>query len=1122
MSIRKKLVISAALITLAVAAVVLAINIVLFSGFVDASTVARVDAATKVAVSKLEALKREAWALAAGIAANPDVYRAIADNDSGWLMTLARSLLVETGMDYCTVTDSEGRAIIGGPLKLNGVSAALRGGAVTAIDEGGARTLSVHADIPVTDESGAVAGVVSVGFRLDKPQFVDSVKEMMGCEVNIILNGERIATTVTDENGVRITGSEAEPYVVDAVMDGNSYSGRVDIQGRMAVTRYTPVYGGSDTPAAIISVAVYLEEEVKTVAAFVQGSSVAAGVMMAVSITSILIIVGHFTNPIRAMTAAASAMAIGDTGLDIQVNTNDETRTLADAFIRMIKNTRMQIRAVESIAAGDLSVTLTPRSDKDLMNHALEKLKAGLKEEHNRIKIMLDATPLTSRLWDKDLNLIECNEAALKLFGMSNKQEYIERYFELSPEYQPDGMSTKEKLHNLLRETFDKGLTSYEWVYRLPDGTLFPAECTMVRVPYGGGYAVAGYSRDLREQKKMMTEIEETSLKLEAALNDAKNANNAKTSFLAQMSHEIRTPLNAVVGLSELALDEGGLTEELADKFNKIQASGLTILRIVNDILDISKIESGRFELHPAKYDTPSLINDIVTLNIVRIGEKPIDFKLELDDGLPCLLIGDDLRVKQVFNNLLSNAFKYTEAGAVTWSVGFETEGENIWLVSSVEDTGIGIKADDLPRLFSDYNRVDVTSNRMLEGTGLGLAITKRLVEMMDGTVNVESEYGGGSKFTVRLRQGFVSDTPIGRTVAENLQKLRYSVAKRNARANRVDLSYARVLIVDDIPTNLDVVKGMLKPYKLKIDCASSGFEAIEKIRAGFPRYDAVFMDHMMPEMDGIEATRIIRRELDTAYARNLPVIALTANAVVGNEKMFLENGFQGFISKPIDMGKLDSVLRRLVRDKQREKEAGDTAAAFSKLDKAKALAAFNGDESVLTDVLRSYASGTKSVLANMAKFLLLKDMKNYAIAVHGLKGSSFGIMAYETGLLAEQQELAANASDWEAVKAGHVVLVEKVEELINDINTALPAYGGEKDKPVAGSPNPALLAELRAACRAYDMETVDAVMDKLDSVRYEHGQELINWLKKKVTEMAFEVIANEESYTDNFNNIGL
>jgi signal transduction histidine kinase len=390
----------------------------------------------------------------------------------------------------------------------------------------------------------------------------------------------------------------------------------------------------------------------------------------------------------------------------------------------------------------------------------------------------------------------------------------------------------------------------------------------------------------------------------------------AKSHFIANMSHEMRTPMNAVVGLTNLMLDDDTIPDSIKETLKKINSAGDTLMGLINDILDISKIEAGRLELMPIHYDVASLLNDIITLNMIRAADKPITFKLDINGDLPCTLFGDDLRIKQVLNNLLSNAFKYTKEGTVTLGVAISKD-DNAWLSFYVSDSGIGIREEDIKKLFSDYNQVDTRANREIEGTGLGLSITKKFVELMGGEISVESEYGKGTTFRVRIRQKVTTDTPIGAETAENLRSFGYSENKKRAqeKLQRPDLSYARVLVVDDFLTNLDVAAGMLRKYKMQVDCVTRGWDAIDRIAAGQPEYNAVFMDHMMPGMDGMEATAAIRA-LDTPYARNIPIIALTANAVAGNEQMFLSNGFNAFLPKPFSAISLDSVVRRWVEKK--------------------------------------------------------------------------------------------------------------------------------------------------------------------------------------------------------------
>ncbi len=1140
MLIKTKILLPIIALTLILTAAIIISNTALFSRFVDEATVEEVDVAAKVAIDSLESLKAQASAATMSIAEDPGILGALENGSREELLARARALQIEAGADFCTITDADGVVIArthapetyGDSLAYQAnVHAAMYGESLSAVEEGSAIRLSARAGAPVVDGGGETVGVVSAGFRLDTGGFVDRLKGILGCEITVVLGDERIATTVLNEDGTRAIGTRADAHIKETVFAGNTYSGRVDILDRPTIANYVPIDGADGQPIGMIYVGQYFDEELATIQEFVQGGMIIVFVMLAVFITIILLITGRIVTPIQAMTKAASALALGDTDLDIQVNTKDEMRTLADAFNQMVENTRRQVQIVESIARGDAEVSIHERSDKDIMNRSLGKLNetikahaAAVREEHERTKLMLDATPLACRLWDRNYNLIECNELSVKLFGVKDKREYIERHFEFAPEYQPNGQTTREWSNIMIREAFDKGASRGEFMYRLPDGSPLPVDVTLVRVPYGDDYAVAAYSRDLREHVEMMAEIEAASNQLEAALQEAKRANNAKSDFLARMSHEMRTPLNAIIGLSEITLSGSGLNEETQSNLEKIYNSGSTLLSIVNDILDISKIQSGNFVILPKQYDFPSLVNDSILQNVLRIGSRPIRFNLEIDEDTPARLFGDELRIKQIINNLLSNAFKYTEEGTVALSLSCEREGDSVWMTIRVSDTGIGIREEHLSKLFADYTQFGATSYHQADGTGLGLAITQRLIEMMDGDISVKSEFGVGSVFTVKIRQGYIDDAVIGPAVAESLKRFDYSANKlnRNSRASRIPLPYARVLLVDDNITNLDVTKGLMKPYRMKVDCVTSGEAAVRAVRAEKVRYSAIFMDHMMPGMDGVEATRLIR-QTGTEYAETVPIIALTANAIVGSEEMFLNNGFQAFISKPIDIMRLDAILRQWVRDKDQEQELsgwdegatpvdgalrGPSLASINiaGVDKRKALERFGGDEEVYLDVLRSYAKGTRLILASLREYLAAENLNDYAIAVHGVKGSSYAICAREVGELAEALEMSAKAGEIGEVRGGHDAFDAAASALLDELDKALGDIGGE-EKPLAAAPDTALLFELRSACEAFDMDRVDAALEQLEAFQYESGGELVAWLREQVNNMVFEEI---------------
>ena len=518
----------------------------------------------------------------------------------------------------------------------------------------------------------------------------------------------------------------------------------------------------------------------------------------------------------------------------------------------------------------------------------------------------------------------------------------------------------------------------------------------------------------------------------------AEQSSRYKSTFLANMSHEIRTPMNAILGIAEIQLHNKNNSQDAEDAFNKIYESGDLLLKIINDILDLSKIEAGKLELTFSSYDIPSLINDTVQLNRLRYDSKPIKFTLHVDENTPNNLFGDVLRIKQVLNNILSNAFKYTERGKIDFYVSSEPadNNENAILVFRVSDTGQGMTQDQINNLFMEYIRFNIEINSGIVGAGLGMSITKRLLDLMNGEISVESVPETGSTFTVKIPQKRVSSAVCGAELAEKLQTFHFSSSSLTKKTQfiREYMPYGSVLAVDDVESNIYVIKGMLTPYGLKVDTAFNGLEAIEKIKDG-SSYDVIFMDHMMPKMDGVEAVKIIR---GMGYTRN--IIALTANAIIGQEEMFLKNGFDGFISKPIDSRELNHCLNEFIRNKQPQ-EVIDKARKEQQENRQEYTDNISG--SALEKIFLRDAQNAVNVLENLynhfsgeesADHFIAEETKLYITIIHGIKSALANIGQVRLSETASKLEKAGKEANKKIMLTETPAFIDSIKSLIRKL----------------------------------------------------------------------------------------
>ena len=584
---------------------------------------------------------------------------------------------------------------------------------------------------------------------------------------------------------------------------------------------------------------------------------------------------------------------------------------------------------------------------------------------------------------------------------------------------------------------------------------------------------------------------------MEREKQQALQASDAKGRFLANMSHEIRTPINAVLGMDAMILRESG-EEQIREYAMDIQNAGQTLLSLINDILDISKIESGKLEILPVEYDVSSLLHDIMNVIGMKARDKGLTLNFSVDEKLPSRLWGDDVRIRQVLVNLLNNAVKYTEKGSVELGVDAAVVGEYVDLTFRVEDTGIGIRQEEMEKLSGEFERIEEQRNRNIEGTGLGMSITIRLLEMMGSRLQVESVYGKGSVFWFTLRQKIMSDEPIG----DLGQRLKERKAEYSYRA-MFHAPDARILIVDDNAINRKVFVNLLKSTGLTVEEAAGGEECLDLVRR--KAYDIIFLDHMMPEPDGIEVLHEMQ-EWEEYPCKSTPVIALTANAVTGAREMYLKEGFRDFLPKPVNPYKLEKMVMNLLPEEKVIHGEGVIPIPGNEDGKEMEMPELEGidwnyaclyckDPAILKDTVHHFYHTMESEAAKLESFLALvgktgersQAFRKFRVQVHSMKNSAAMIGAVSLAGVARMLESAAGEGKEDEIwRVTPVFLQEwrKMKEVLKEV--AEEAEEG-KEEPDYGMIKE-FLRLLRKAMEEMDIDTADEIMRKLKRFAFPDG----------------------------------
>ncbi|MCL2399928.1 MAG: response regulator [Defluviitaleaceae bacterium] len=699
------------------------------------------------------------------------------------------------------------------------------------------------------------------------------------------------------------------------------------------------------------------------------------------------------------------------------------------------------------------------RSENRRLNTLVAERTSSLEMESTMLETLLEAIPDILFCKDLDLKYTRLNKSFEVLFGRDRKK--IVGLDDMIALDVPIELATDWRNRDI-EVLSQKKIDRSEELVPAADGSLRMFETMKTPIIVNNTIVgLLGISRDITNRKKIEDEL--------------RKASQAKSDFLARMSHEIRTPITAVMGISEIQLQNPDLPPIIEESFAKIHNSSNILLGIINDILDLSKIEAGKMILLCEEYDVASMISDVAHMHLAYVGSKNIEFRMNVNAELPAFLIGDSLRIGQILNNIMSNAFKYTESGTVELSLRhLKNEENHVTLIATISDTGMGMTKPQLDALYNEYTRFHERENRHIIGTGLGMPIVYRLAQMMNAQIEIESEVGKGTSVIVHIPQGVSGLEILGEKTVLQLQQFEVST---HTAAKRFDFTpepmpYGSVLVVDDVEANLYVAQGLLAFYDLNIETCENGHEAIEKIKQG-KMYDIIFMDQMMPGINGTETMRIMR---DMGYMR--PIAALTANALIGQAEALIREGFDGFISKPIQTKHLNTILIKHIRDKQSPEviEAAALSHASKERPSNEGIESFRNRPDVMERLRMNFVLGQKNTFSNISQALNAGNIENAHLLTHTLKGLA--------GLMDENalEQIADNVE--QLLESGKIPSNEQLSALENELMQVLDNIAVNTPKSTTFSNN-----------NDFDKTTAIALLDKLDPLLEAHNPDSLDLL---------------------------